>query len=69
LVANPLSFARIENQDDGFMRVTTIVRPNGYTGVTVAVACTLVVATLLVLVFGLLVLHRNEKINIPCLPN
>ena len=68
MVASPFGFAEIENQADGYIVLKTTVRPNGYTGVTIGIASTLVAITLLVVVVGLLALHKNGKITLPLLP-
>ena len=69
LKANPLSFARIENQDDGFQKLKSINRPQGYSGATVGVVSTIVAVLGLVLVMTLLTLHKNQKITIPFIPS
>ena len=68
LTANPFGFASIENQDDGFTVLTTVTHPKGYSGATVGVVSSVVAITMLVVVFALLVLHKNGKITLPGLP-
>lgn len=68
LVANPGGFARIENQKDGFTVLTNVVHPQGYTTATVAVVSTLLAVVGLLFAITMLVLHKNQKVRLPCLP-
>lgn len=69
LVANPFSFARIENQDDGFQRLKSINRPQGYSGVSVGFVSAIVAVVGLLFVMTLLTLHKNQKITLPFIPS